>query len=265
MEIVVHDLTVQLGGSARVDRVSLTLRPGRLVGLLGPNGAGKTTLLRTLAGLRAPDEGVVRYDGRCLAELGRLTLARRLAYLEQSSEAHWPLRADHVVALGRLPHRRFGRTALPGDAAAVDRAISAVDAEGFRDRPMHALSGGERARVLLARAFAVESQWLLADEPVAALDPSHQLGVMEQLRNAARRGMGVVVVLHDLTLASRFCDRLVLMADGRVIGDGAPRDVLTDEAAATAYGVTLARAAVEDATLIAPWRRVDGNQTEESR
>lgn len=257
MEIRLEDLTVRLGGVPRVDRVSLALRPGRLVGLIGPNGAGKTTLFRALAGLRAPDEGTVVYDGRPLAEIGRRTLARRLAYLEQSSEAHWPLRADHVVALGRLPHRRFGRSALPGDAAAVDRAIRAADAEAFHDRPMHALSGGERARVLLARAFAVEAEWLLADEPVAALDPSHQLGVMERLAKAARGGIGVVVVLHDLTLASRFCDRLVLMAQGRVIGDGSPEDVLTDAAAATAYGVTLARAALHGEPLVAPWRRIE--------
>jgi iron complex transport system ATP-binding protein len=257
MEIAAQNLTVRLGGAPRVDRVSLTLRPGRLVGLIGPNGAGKTTLFRALAGLREPDEGEVVYDGRPLAVLSRRALAKRLAYLEQASEAHWPLRADHVVALGRLPHRRFGRAVLPSDAAAVDRAIRAADADGFRERPMHALSGGERARVLLARAFAVESEWLLADEPVAALDPAHQLGVMETLSAAARRGMGVVVVLHDLTLASRFCDRLVLMAQGRVVGDGAPAEVLTDAAAAAAYGVTLARADSHGEPLIAPWSRID--------
>ena len=257
MEIAAENLTVRLGGTPRVDRVSLTLRPGRLVGLIGPNGAGKTTLFRALAGLRRPDDGTVLYDGRAPGEFGRRSLAKRLAYLEQASQAHWPLRADHVVGLGRLPHRRFGRAALPGDAAAVDRAIRAVDADGFRERPMHALSGGERARVLLARAFAVESEWLLADEPVAALDPAHQLGVMETLRKATRRGMGVVVVLHDLTLASRFCDRLVLMAQGRVIGDGAPEDVLTDDAAANAYGVTLARAESQGEPLVAPWRRIE--------
>ncbi|MFL1874803.1 ATP-binding cassette domain-containing protein, partial [Hansschlegelia beijingensis] len=134
----------------------------------------------------------------------------------------------------------------------------------FRDRPMRALSGGERARVLLARALAVESDWLLADEPVAALDPAHQLGVMERLHEAARRGMGVVVVLHDLTLASRFCDRLVLMAGGRVIGDGAPATALTDSAAAAAYGVTLARADAHGEPLIAPWRRIDP-QSEQDR
>ncbi len=257
MEIAAENLTVRLGGVARVDRVSLILRPGELVGLIGPNGAGKTTLFRALAGLREPDEGTVRYGGRTLADIGRRTMARRLAYLEQTSEAHWPLRADHVVGLGRLPHRRFGRAAAAGDAAAVDRALRAADACAFRERPMSALSGGERARVLLARALAVESEWLLADEPVAALDPAHQLGVMERLHEAARRGMGVVVVLHDLTLASRFCDRLVLMAGGRVIGDGAPAAVLTDSAAAAAYGVTLARADAHGEPLIAPWRRTD--------
>lgn len=257
MRIETRDLTVRLGGAPRVDRVSLSLEPGALIGLIGPNGAGKTTLFRALAGLLPPDEGTVRYDGLSLAETGRRALARKLAYLEQSSESHWPLRADHVVALGRLPHRRFGRAALRSDAEAVDRAIRAADAERFRDRPMYALSGGERARILLARAFAVEGEWLLADEPVAALDPSHQLGVMETLRRASRSGMGVVVVLHDLTLASRFCDRLVLMKAGCVIGDGAPRDVLTDEAAERAYGINLARAAIHGEELVAPWRRTE--------
>ena len=263
MEISAENLTIRLGGLPRVDRVSLTLRPGELVGLIGPNGAGKTTLFRALAGLREPDKGVVRYDGRTLADIGRRALAKHVAYLEQTSEAHWPLRADHVVALGRLPHRRFGRAALAGDAEAVDRALRVADAEVFRERPMHALSGGERACILLARAFAVQSDWLLADEPVAALDPSHQLGVMERLADAARRGMGVVVVLHDLTLASRFCDRLVLMAGGRVIGDGAPGDVLTDDAAAAAYGVTLARASVHGEPLVAPWRRIKSHSEED--
>lgn len=260
MEIAAKDLTIRLGGLPRVDRVSLHLAPGELVGLIGPNGAGKTTLFRALAGLNRPEEGEVRYDGRTLGEIGRRALARRLAYLAQSSEAHWPLRAEHVVALGRLPHRGFGRAAAPGDAAAVERALGAADATAFRDRPMRALSGGERARVLLARALAVEADWLLADEPVAALDPSHQLGVMERLHDQARGGMGVVVVLHDLMLASRFCDRLVLMADGRVIGDGAPADVLTDEAAAQAYGVTLARAEADGGRLVAPWRRIGGGK-----
>ncbi|MFD1331359.1 ABC transporter ATP-binding protein [Methylopila musalis] len=256
MEIVARDLTIRLGGVPRVDRVSLALRPGELVGLIGPNGAGKTTLFRALAGLRTSDEGETLYDGRPLAAIGRRAFAKRLAYLEQTAEAHWPLRVEHVVALGRLPHRGFGRAALTTDAAAVERALRAADAEGFRGRLMRELSGGERARVLLARAFAVESEWLLADEPAAALDPAHQLGLMERLRAAAHRGMGVVVVLHDLTLASRFCDRLVLMAGGRILGDGRPAEVLTDEAAATAYGVSLIRAETGGEPLVAPWRRL---------
>ncbi|MFD1704333.1 ABC transporter ATP-binding protein [Methylopila henanensis] len=256
MEIAARDLTVRLGGMARVDRVSLNLKPGAFVGLIGPNGAGKTTLFRALAGLRTPDGGETLYDGRTLAQIGRRAFAKRLAYLEQTAEAHWPLRAEHVVALGRLPHRGFGRAALASDAAAVDRALRAADAEAFRGRLMRELSGGERARVLLARAFAVEGEWLLADEPAAALDPAHQLGLMERLRAAARRGMGVVVVLHDLTLASRFCDRLILMAGGRILGDGRPSEVLTDAAAAEAYGVTLARAEAGGEPLIAPWRRL---------
>ncbi len=159
------------------------------------------------------------------------------------------------MALGRLPHRRFGRAAPATDAQAVDRAIRDADAKKFHDRPMQALSGGERARILLARAFAVESEWLLADQSVAALDPAHQLGVMARLAEAARRGMGLVVVLHDLTLATRFCDHLLLKAEERLIGDGRPDDVPTDEAAAAAYGMTRA----EDEAFVAPWPLVTTN------
>jgi iron complex transport system ATP-binding protein len=194
----------------------------------------------------------VRYDGKPRREMGQATLARRLSFLAQGGNVYWPLRVDHIVALARLPHRRPFAGMSAEDHAAVERAIAAVDITHLRLRTAATLSGGERMRVLLARALAVEAEMLLADEPVAALDPLHQLRIMELLRSAAQKGVGVVVVLHDLTLASRFCDRIVLLADGRVLLDGAPSE-LSDQLIAEAYGVTTFRGEHGGQPFVVPW------------
>lgn len=242
------------GGKAVLDAVDITLGPGGMTGLIGPNGAGKTTLLRVLTGLAAPWAGTVRYDGEAAHALGR-DIARRVAFLAQGGEVNWALRVDELVALGRLPHRRFGAPG-PADLRAVERALEAADAGAFRDRTMSTLSGGERMRVLLARAMAVEAAILLADEPVTALDPYHQIRVMEVLRAEADAGAGIVVVLHDLTLAHRFCDRLVLMHEGRIMADGVPDAVLSDERVRHAYGVDLVRGVSPGGAFVLPWSRI---------
>ena len=237
MKLQAQNIAVTFGSTALLRAVDLAVSSGEIVGLIGPNGAGKTTLLRVLANLRAPDAGRVTLDGRDLGELGERELSKRVAYLAQGGDVHWPMRVGALVALGRLPHRRAFRDSSQTDQLAVERAMIAADITSLRDRTMTHLSGGERMRVLLARALAVEASLLLADEPVAALDPLHQLRVMELLRNAARRGTGVVAVLHDLSLAARFCDRLVLIAHGGVVARGRPADVLTPAHLAKAYGV----------------------------
>lgn len=254
MEIGARNLSVGYGGVPVLAGIDLTLRPGQLVGLIGPNGSGKTTLLRALAGLAPPLGGSILYDG------GRLpprALARRLAYLAQGGEVNWALSVENLVELGRLPHR--SAFAGPGDADrdAVARALALADAAHLRGRTVATLSGGERARVLLARALAVESETLLADEPVATLDPLHQLATLALLREGAGRGLGVVVVLHDLALAFRFCDRLILVAGGRIVGDGPPAAVLTDAVLAGAYRVRAARASFEGEPILLPWRPVE--------
>ncbi|MDQ8727730.1 ABC transporter ATP-binding protein [Bradyrhizobium sp. LHD-71] len=253
MRIEAQGISVRLGSVDALQGVDFVAEAGEIVGLIGPNGSGKTTLLRTLANLRPSDRGRVRYEGRSAAEVGAAELSRQIAYLAQSGEAHWPMRVEALVALGRLPHRRRFQRSAAADRAAIERAMLATDIVSLRERTMTQISGGERMRVLLARALAVEAPMLLADEPVAALDPLHQLQVMDLLRKKAAAGGGVVVVLHDLALAARFCDRLVLLDGGRVLAAGDPAAVLTDDHLATAFGVEVVRGEHQGAAFVVPW------------
>ncbi len=226
-----------------VDGVDADIRAGEVVGLIGPNGAGKTTLLRVMAKLLEPQHGEVTFDDIPLAQITPAVFARRCAYLAQGAHAHWPLSVERVVALGRLPYLDWRQAPGDNDRAAIEKAMRAAEVEHLRARAVTTLSGGERMRVLLARIFASQPQIILADEPIAALDPYHQLHVMELLRehaHADRQSHAVLAVLHDLNLAARFCDRLLLMANGRVVASGAPRDVLTVENLRDVYGVNAA-------------------------
>ncbi len=261
MIIGAEGITVQRGGRTILDRVDITAEPGRVLGLLGPNGAGKTTLLRVMAGLEPPQGGQLTYDGTPAAEMDRRAMGRRLAYLAQDGRIHWPMTVAHVVGLGRLPHG----TSPAENAAAVTRAMAACDVTALAARTTGSLSGGERVRVLLARALAVEGEAVLADEPVAALDPYHQLHVMELLRQQARLGRTVVVVLHDLTLAARFCDTLALLREGRMLTRGTPEEVLTPVALEAAYGVHVETGERHGQRFILPWSRRDAPPLEAPR
>jgi iron complex transport system ATP-binding protein len=254
MRLDARSLSVTLNGRTVLDAVDLSLGGGELVGIIGPNGAGKTTLLRALAGL-VPSRGTVTHDGVDATEMPLPERARTIAFLAQGAAVHWPLAVEGVVALGRLPHRACSDAE---NTAAVERAMVAAGVAAFRGRTMDTLSGGERARVLLARALAVEAPILLADEPNAALDPYHQLAVLERLKAQARSGVAVAVVLHDLALAARFCTRLILLADNTKRADGPPADVLSDDNLRAAFRIAVLRgrtAAGEDYVL--PWSRDD--------
>src|SRR6185312_3150609 len=201
----------------------------------------KTTLFRVALRLLEPSSGTVRLMHRSLPEWSAQALARTLAYLPQEAEAHWPVEARRLVALGRLPHRGPLSPLSGTDEEAIDDALARCDAGEFSSRRMDRLSAGERARVLLARALAVQAPVLLADEPAAHLDPAHQLRLMELLRAEAARGTAVIVTLHDLSLASRYCDRLVVMNVGRAIADADAASALTDDVLQSAFAIRARR------------------------
>ncbi|WP_312163817.1 ABC transporter ATP-binding protein [Phenylobacterium sp.] len=232
-----HEVRVRLGGKPVVDGVSAEFQAGTVTAILGPNGAGKSTLLACLAGLRRPEGGEVRLDGAGLLAMPPRARARRIGFLPQTPEVAWAVEARILVGLGRTPF--IGSSGLSiEDAAAIDRAMEAAGVVELADRDVTTLSGGERGRVLIARALAGDPEWLLADEPLTGLDPGHQLDAGDLFRTLAHdQGKGVVVTLHDLSLAARVADRIIVMAAGRVLADGPPAQALSPGVMASAYGV----------------------------
>ncbi|MFD9700207.1 ABC transporter ATP-binding protein [Lentzea sp. NPDC059081] len=224
MRIDVRELSWGVPGKAIVRDVSLQVAPGETVGLIGPNGSGKSSLLRCIAGLRTPTGGHVRYDGVDIAEWPSKERARKLAFVEQTADTESDLRVAEVVMLGRTVHRSRWRGPDAADDAIVEESLVRLDLTGLADRPWRQLSGGERQRTHLARALAQRTSALLLDEPTNHLDVRHQLELMDL---ASRTPQTVVVALHDLALAARYCDRLVLLHRGAVVADGAAADVLT--------------------------------------
>ena len=262
MTLAAAAVEVRYDARTAVHPTTISLAAGEVVALVGPNGAGKSTLLRALAGLVAHG-GTVNWRGAALARLDGRTRARTVAYLPQDPPVHWPLAARELVALGRLPHRAYGANESTADAAAVTAAMGQTDTLEFAARSVSRLSVGERARVLLARALAVEAPVLLADEPIAMLDPYHQLDVMSTLRNYAAGGAGsgprlVVAVLHDLGLAARFCDRVLLMDEGAIVADGPPEAALSSEAIRAHYRVEPFITRHDGEPLIVPWHSLRG-------
>ncbi|MBK0421729.1 ABC transporter ATP-binding protein [Leucobacter sp. CSA2] len=223
-ELTAREIGFRIGDAELLTGVDVTAADGRVIGLLGPNGSGKSTLLRVLAGLRRPASGEVRLDGHPIAAMARRAVARRLAVVEQDTTANGDLTVRQVVELGRTPFRgRFDGLGAE-DAAAVDEALARVNIASKQDRVWHTLSGGERQRAQLARALAQQPTEILLDEPTNHLDIRHQLELLELLRTL---GVTCVIALHDLNLAARYCDRLLLLDGGRVVTSGTPAEVLT--------------------------------------
>lgn len=229
-------LAVSIGAKPILTGVDLAIAVGQVTAIVGPNGAGKSTLLSCLGGLREPTSGSVGLDGGALAGMKPRDRARRMAFLPQTPEIAWSVECRTLIELGRTPFVG-ARGQTEADRAAVDRAMSAANVRAFEHRIVDTLSGGERARVLIARALAGEPEWLLADEPLTGLDPAHQLDAAALFRRLADGGVGVVVTLHDLSMALRMSDRIVVLAEGGVLADDPPASALTPEVLRRAYGV----------------------------
>jgi iron complex transport system ATP-binding protein len=251
-----QDLNVKLSGRLVLNDISFSLSSGHLVALVGPNGAGKTTLLRALAGL-VPSDGAVHVGGDAVSSLTLRERARRFAYLPQGHIVYWPLPARDIVALGRYPHGATDPARLAAkDTDAVRRAMQATDVMEFAERRVTELSGGERSRVALARVLAVEAPVILADEPTASLDPRHQIDVMKSLRTAADQGTLVMVVTHDLGLAARFADTVLVLSDGRLVSQGAPAEALSEQVVADVFRISAYRAEYQREAVIVPWAEI---------
>ena len=243
MRLEIENLSVRRGSRLTVDHASLSAGPGEFIGLIGPNGAGKTSLMRAALGL-IPATGT--------SSLTALPPARRAlaaAWLPQTREAAWPITTEALIRLGRIPHAR-----PDADPARIEAAMTRMGITALRDRPVTELSGGEQARVLIARALAQDTPILLADEPIAGLDPAHQIGAMNSFRALADEGRLVIASLHDLGLAARHCTRLVLMDQGRIIADGPPKSVLTPALLAQVFGIEGYFAQAPDGPVFQPLR-----------
>lgn len=228
--LAVQDLCLMRGGEQVLSNLSARFEAGSITAIVGPNGAGKSSLLMALAGLLEPQSGSVELDRSPLAQTPLQDRARAIGYLPQGADIAWDVSVEALVMLGRMPHGDSRREP-------VHAAMSALDLAAFQNRPVSTLSGGERARVLLARVLAGEPRWILADEPLAALDLAHQMRLIGHLSDSSRAGAGVVIVLHDLALAMNHADHVVVLDKGRLAAEGAPSDALSGDVIEKVWGV----------------------------
>jgi len=234
VRIEVERLTWAAGATTIVFDVDLEVRPGETVALIGPNGSGKSSLLRCVAGLRTPTHGTIRYDSKDIRGWSPRQIAHQLAFVEQASEADSDLRLGDVVALGRTPFRDRWRGLSRTDRIVIEAAVERVGLTGLEGRAWKTLSGGERQRAHIARALAQQPWGILLDEPTNHLDVKHQLALMELLADTDQT---VLVALHDLSMAARYCDRLAMLHAGRIVAYGTPRDVLTPSRLSDVFGI----------------------------
>ena len=236
-ELTVDQLSVYAAGQPLVENASFALRPGELQVIVGPNGAGKSSLLRAGLGLLTATSGSARLNRTDIAAISPLERARQISYLPQIKPLAWPSRVRDIVALGRFCYGASLGKLKPADASAVARALTACDLDALADRPAHTLSGGELARVHFARALAAETPLLVADEPIASLDPSHQFRILDLVSDYVAKGGGAILVLHDLALAARYATHLIWMLDGRIVLEAPPEESLTADAVGRIFGV----------------------------
>ncbi len=247
------NLKAKLGSFCLDVDAEIILNPGEVVGFIGPNGAGKSTLLRAFCGMVPLESGEIHYKDQLIHHMDASRKAKLISYLPQIQEINWMLSVESVVSLGRIPHGGGIERRSAEDRDAIEAAIRETKITDFRERSVGNLSGGERTLVLMARAFATRSSVILADEPAQALDPSHELRLLELMRNKAEQGCGIILVMHHLAFAARFCDRLYLMEKGKIISSGVPREVLTRENLAQVYGITAEICERKNEFSVMPW------------
>ncbi|WND03980.1 ABC transporter ATP-binding protein [Temperatibacter marinus] len=230
--ITVQNLSVSVNNTVLLKNISLEIPAGKLIALVGPNGAGKTSLMKTLIGLH-DFEGTIKINSVPLDAVDPEHRAKKIAYMPQGTTIHWPMTVENIVALGRYPH---GMTEQK-DKSIITDALETVGITALKDRIVTTLSGGERALTLLARTLATKADCLLIDEPTASLDPRHQLDVMAVFRRLTDQGKTIIVILHDLHLAQRFADRLILLDQGRLISSGPASKALSAHNLKQVYGL----------------------------
>jgi iron complex transport system ATP-binding protein len=243
MSLHIDNLTIKLQRQTILHRISAVFETGKITVLLGPNGAGKSTLLRSIAGLIEPASGTIIFQDQPLKDIAVKQRAKMIGLLSQTADIQWNITVRTLVALGRIPYRGWLAGDSLADTAAIETAMTATDVGHFANRTIFTLSGGEKARVMLARVLSGTPQWLLADEPLAHLDLAHQLDVLQIFKNAAKNGCGVVLVLHDLHQAARIADHIILLSQGKIVSAGAPSRILNAENIANIYNVSASTAA----------------------
>ncbi|MGU3398153.1 ABC transporter ATP-binding protein [Brucellaceae bacterium D45D] len=252
----VKNLSASLANKPVLHGVNFDAKPGEFIGLIGPNGAGKTTLLRAVLNLIAV-QGLLQLDGNDLHKMKAAERARSIAYLPQERDVAWPVSAQMLVSLGRSALKPAFAGLDAQDEALIEASMQRMDVTSFRARPVSKLSGGERARVLIARVLAQDTPLILADEPVAGLDPAHQLGLMQTFVRLAKEGRTVIASLHDLGLAAQHCTRLIVLDKGQIVADGEPEVVLTSALLERVYGIDAHITRLDGDLVVQPKSRVE--------
>lgn len=253
----VSGLNLTIDSAHIINNASLEIETGQIIGLIGPNGAGKSMLLKSILGLNEEATGIVTIDDQDINNISLKEKAKFISYAAQGAPVHWPLTVGHLVSLGRIPHLSPWQTTTEEDQQLTLNAMKMTEVDHLSTRTTTSLSGGERARAMLARAIVTGSDFLFADEPIEALDPYHQIQIMDILKNLAKKGKGVLVVIHDLNVAQQYCDQLILMDKGNIIKKDIPENVLTDEILRETYKIKATRLKTNDQNIIVPTSLAD--------
>ncbi|MEZ5758219.1 MAG: ABC transporter ATP-binding protein [Emcibacteraceae bacterium] len=237
----IRNLLVSLEGQKILSDVSFDISSGRLVGLIGPNGAGKSILLKSILGVVDKSAGEITLDGKDISDWPLKERARKISYAAQGAPVHWPLTVGHLVSLGRIPHLSPWQSTTRKDQILTLEAMKKTNVDHLSMRITTSLSGGERARVMLARAIVTGAEFLLADEPIESLDPYHQIQILNILKELTKNGHGVLLIIHDLNFAQKYCDDLILLDKGKIVASGKPGDVLSDKNLQNTYKIKARR------------------------